>query len=178
MQHGQDSEDFRQSPVHDDITALQARVDQLQLEAETANSRAVRALADFQNYQRRATLNEQAARVSGASSVAMSVIQALDTFDIALRATDANASAEQVLRGVRVIQEELLRALEKHGVVQITPMPNDEFLPGVHEAVMQQAREGVSPGHIVDTFQPGFILRGAEGERVLRAAKVIVAPKE
>jgi molecular chaperone GrpE (heat shock protein) len=37
---------------------------------------------------------------------------------------------------------------------------------------MQQAAEGVESGHIVSTFQPGYTL----GERVVRPAKVVVAP--
>ena len=42
--------------------------------------------------------------------------------------------------------------------------------------VLRQAADGVDPGHVVTTFQAGFILREGEVERVIRPAKVSVAP--
>ena len=48
---------------------------------------------------------------------------------------------------------------------------------------MQQQAEGIEPGHVVSTFQAGYTLAGPSGsppgsERVLRPAKVAVAPTE
>jgi hypothetical protein len=39
---------------------------------------------------------------------------------------------------------------------------------------MQQAAEGVEPGNVSATFQPGY----AMGDRVIRSAKVAVAPAD
>ena len=66
-----------------------------------------------------------------------------------------------------------MRAIQQtHQVTTIRPEPNDEFTPGRHEALAQMPREGVKPGRVVEVYQPGYAL----GDRVLRAAKVIVAP--
>jgi molecular chaperone GrpE (heat shock protein) len=54
-------------------------------------------------------------------------------------------------------------------------------VPGIHEAIMQQAAEGVEPGHVAATLQTGYVLAGGGGgggERVLRPAKVSVAARE
>ncbi len=56
----------------------------------------------------------------------------------------------------------------------IEPGPNDEFDPQRHLAVARRAAEGVEPGRIVELYQTGYTL----GDRVLRPAKVVVAPKE
>jgi molecular chaperone GrpE len=74
--------------------------------------------------------------------------------------------------GVKVIRQELLKALESGGVTVISPQPGDEFDPNRHSAIMQQPAEGVEPGRVSATFQPGYAL----GDRVIRSAKVAVAP--
>ncbi len=159
-----------------DIAALMDKMGAMESELEAAKSRAVRVMADFQNFQRRAALNEQAARTAGVSAVATSVVSVVDHFDIALTQDPSKASAQQIIEGVKVIRDELLRALSRHGVMLILPQPNDEFLPGRHEAIMQQEGPGVEPGRIVSCFQAGYALQDGDTQRTLRPAKVAVAP--
>jgi molecular chaperone GrpE len=143
----------------------------LRNELDDMSDRLKRTMADFQNYQRRALQNEQEARRQGASAVVMSVVPVLDHFDLALN-QKAEGPAVGILEGVKVIKAELIRALERQGVKVISPAPNDVFDPTRHEAIMQQPAEGVEPGHISATFQPGFELN----DRMIRSAKVAVAP--
>lgn len=155
----------------DDPEGADEQLHSLRAELDEANDKWKRALADFQNCQRRAYQNEQEARKQAIASVVMSVVPVLDHFDLALN-QKAEGSAAGILEGVKVIRAELIRALEKNGVRVINPSTNDPFDPMRHEAIMQQAAEGVEPGHISSTFQPGF----EYGERVIRSAKVAVAP--
>jgi molecular chaperone GrpE len=148
------------------------RLAQLEGELMEANQRYLRSLADFQNFQKRASVNEQVARQSGISSVVTHVASVIDHFDLALNQDTSKASAQQIVDGVKVIREELLRALQRVGVQIINPLPNDDFHPGTHEAITQMTAEGVEPGRIARTFQPGFAI----GERLIRPAKVAVAP--
>src|SRR5437899_4002982 len=162
---------------------IQERIGQLEAELSDAQSRALRVMADFQNYQRRALQNEVVARQQGLGALATSVVGVVDHFDQALNQTPANPEAQQILTGLRVIRDELLKALQQHGVGLINPSPNEEFVPGRHEAIMQQTAEGIEPGHVVSTFQSGYTLAGPAGspqgsERVLRPAKVAVAPTD
>jgi molecular chaperone GrpE len=153
-----------------DIIAVQAELDD-------AKGRILRLMADFQNYQRRALQNEQVARAEGVARVASSMVGVVDHFDFALNQSVGTATVEQVIAGVKVIRDELVKELSRHGVSLISPVKNDEFLPGRHEAVMQQPAEGVTPGHIAATFQTGYLLASNGSERVLRPAKVAVAPQ-
>jgi molecular chaperone GrpE len=166
-----DFSDFSAEVVRTDETV--ARLEKEVLEERT---RAMRLMADFQNFQRRAATNERVARAQGVSSVVTSVVPVIDHFDLALAQDTSKASAQQIVDGVKVIREELLRVLTRHGVQVVSPTPNDEFVPGRHEAIMQMPVEGVASGHIAQTFQPGFVLREGEQEFVLRPAKVAVAP--
>lgn len=163
-----DARDDGMSDVEDRIAALERELDE-------AKSLRLRALADFQNYQRRSLQNEEEAKRQGAAGVLRTVIGALDHFDQALAQPVEKLSAEQAVAGLRLIRDEIVRALEQtHGVTVIRPDANEEFSPGRHEALAQLQREGVEPGRIVEVYQPGYAL----GDRVLRAAKVIVAPGE
>jgi molecular chaperone GrpE len=156
------------------------RTAHLEAELEEAKNRTLRLMADFQNYQRRALQNEVVAKQQGVASVATTLTTVVDHFDTALAQTSTTASPEQILAGLKLIRDELVKGLAQHGVTTIIPAPNEVFEPGRHEAVMQQSAEGVEPGHIVTTFQAGYALAGSGGvpERVLRPAKVVVAPTE
>ncbi|GJQ29323.1 MAG: protein GrpE [Phycisphaerae bacterium] len=156
-----------------DTSPMEDRVASLIAELEDAKGRSLRIMADFNNYQRRALQNEKLARQDGAAEVIKTVVGAIDHFDIALNADLSKATPDQIVQGVRVIREELLKTLAQHGVSLINPAPGELFEPGRHEAVMQMPKEGIAPGHVVQMFQAGYML----GEsRVLRPAKVAVAP--
>lgn len=136
-----------------------------------------RVLADFSNYQRRALSNEQVAKTDGVSKVSSDVVQVVDHFDLALGQDLSKATPQSLMEGMKIIRDELLRVLARHGVSVIAPRPNDPFQPGRHEAITQQTAEGVEPGNVVATFQSGYAVATATGaERVIRPAKVSVAP--
>lgn len=137
-------------------------------------TRLQRTAADHQNFQRRARQNETDARDLATRSVVQAVLPVLDNFDLALGQNPDTVTVEQVLGGVRVVKDELLRVLSRFGVVVIEPVPNDVFEPGTHEAVAQIPGEGVGPGRISTCMQVGYALH----DRIVRAAKVAVAPGE
>lgn len=152
------------------------RVSALEHELDETKNKLLRTIADYQNSQRRALQNEQQAKADGVSRIVSDVATILDHFDLALGQDPSKVTVDQLVGGVRVIREELLKVLGRNGVSLIEPKPNDEFQPGRHEAVMQQPAEGIEPGHIVATFAPGFLLTMLTGERIIRPARVAVAP--
>lgn len=153
---------------------LQIRVLQLAGERDEAMTQWKRALADFQNFQRRAAANEAEARRQGVVGVVGSVLPVLDHFDVALTQPTPDDASRRIMEGVKVIRTELIRALENHGVTVIAPRPGDAFDPNLHAALLQQAAEGVAPGDVSASFQVGYSI----GDRVIRPAKVAVAPAE
>lgn len=132
----------------------------------------IRAIADHQNFQRRAALNEREARTSATQGVVQGLIPLLDQFDMALLLDPEKVTAQTVIDGVKMTRDEFVRILNGYGVSAISPEVGDEFEPGIHEAMMQQAAEGVEPGHIAFVMSVGYKL----GERVIRPAKVGVVP--
>ncbi len=148
-------------------------VEALEEKLAEAEENTLRVRADYQNYQRRAIVNEREAREWGAAAVLESMVTVLDHFDVALSQNPEKASAASILDGVELIKSEMLRAMKDHGVQAIAPVPGDELNPGRHEAIGHQAKDGIKPGRISIVMQSGYAI----GDRVLRPAKVFVAPE-
>jgi molecular chaperone GrpE len=149
------------------------RADQLRLTRERDEAQAAwkHALADFQNFQRRASQNEQTAREQGVRGVLHSVVPVVDHFEMALSLNPEASTAKQVIDGVSMIKDELVRALELHGVRAIRPAPGEAFDASAHKAIGQQPVPGVQPGSVALTVRIGYMLDG----RVVRPAEVLVA---
>lgn len=147
---------------------------ELKEELDKAVEARQRALADFANFQRRSSQNEEQATRSGEASVVRSMLGVLDHFDLALDQDRSQVTVEQLLDGVRIVRDELSRVLDRHGVERIAPDAGDEFNPNRHQAVLHQAAPDIAPGHVVAVLQPGYTM----GETVLRPAKVSVAPPD
>ncbi len=157
------------------IEQLDQQVARLTSERDEALDAHKRALADYQNYQRRALQNEQWAREQALRGVLSSVMTVLDHFDMALSQDPAKTTTGSIIQGVSMIKNELLMAVQAHGVGLIRPSRNEVFDPQRHEAIMQQSPAGgspVEPGHIVSTLRIGYTVN----DRIVRPAQVSVAP--
>lgn len=165
---GDDGSGERADPaagLRDDLSELKASLD-------ASEERYRRVLADFSNYQRRASENERRAREAGKAGVLEQMVAVLDTFDLAMRMDPASTTPEAMLQGVQMIKGEMLRLLSTQGFVPIDPSRGAEFDPHQHEAVTHAMDEDVAPGCVAEVMQTGYQL----GDRVLRPAKVTVRP--
>lgn len=147
---------------------------ELEAQRDEFNQKYLHALADLQNFRKRAAQNEQDARQWGAKSVVQSILTVMDHFELALAQDPEKTTPQQILCGVEVVRDELLKALKSQQVNVIAPQPDDAFDPNRHEAVMYQPQDGITPGHIVATLQVGYTL----ADRVVRPAKVSLAPAD
>ena len=155
-------------------TSEESLVDDLRRQVDERQSAYLRALADFQNFQRRAGENEVRAKDRGVAQVARALLPVLEQMDLALGHDLSAMDSVKLAGAVDMIRRELIKALEGQGIVRVDPKPGDEFDPMQHEAVMQQPADGIEPGRIASCFQAGYRF----GDVSLRPAKVAVTPKE
>ncbi|MEN0020454.1 MAG: nucleotide exchange factor GrpE [Planctomycetota bacterium] len=139
---------------------------------DEAKDKYMRALAEVQNVQRRAAVEQQRARESGLAGVVERLAPVLDQFDMALRQDPAKTDTAQFASGVKLIRDELFRAVGAAGVEVVAPQPGDEFDPSKHEAVTYQPADGIEPGRVSIVMRFGFAI----GDRLIRSAQVAVAP--
>ena len=149
------------------------QIARLTAQMEELNSKYLRLAADYQNSQRRSIREQDEAKRQGLTSVALGVLGIVDHFDLALMQDPEKATAGQIMSGVKVIRDELIKVLQGYGVTEVNPAPGSEFDPHQHQAVMQTETDAVEPGAIVSTLQTGYML----GDRVIRPAKVSIRPK-
>ncbi len=149
-------------------------IDALQDELARKHDAYLRALAEAQNIQRRSIENEARAHHSGVVQVANSLVPVLENMDLALAQDLSMMEPAKLAAAVTMLRTELLKAIEKHGIMRIDPARGDAFDPHCHQAVMQQPADGVAPGCVVQCFQSGYRL----GDHILRSAKVVVSPSE
>jgi molecular chaperone GrpE len=140
------------------------------LEAELASEREghLRALADFDNYRRRARLEIAGAERAGRRDLLLGLLDVMDDFDRAVRhVADAPGA---VADGLGLIHQRLRRLLESNGVTRCESL-GEWFDPLLHEAIGVVEREGATSGVVCEEERPGYRWDG----ELLRPARVIVA---
>ncbi len=149
-------------------------------EVTDAKDKLLRALAEMENLRRRTEREVADARAYGITGLARDLIGVVDDLRRALDAAEQSGAnidgpAKALREGVEMIERQLLKALEKHGIRVFDPQ-GAKFDPNVHQALFEVPDPNIPAGSVVQVIQPGFMI----GERVLRPAMVSVskaAPK-
>jgi molecular chaperone GrpE len=136
------------------------------------HDRWLRAAAELENVRKRARRDAGLAETRGIVRLARELLPSIDNLDRALAAAESQPenADHHLTDGIRLVQSEMLAALERVGIVPETPH-GEPFDPRRHEAVAQQPADGVASGTVIDVYQSGYRL----GDDVVRAAKVVVA---
>src|SRR6266478_4255688 len=110
-------------------------------EAADYKDKLLRSLADMENLRRRTDREVADARVYGVSSLARDIAGVADNMRRALAAVGESATAiegpaKALVEGVELIERELLKVLEKHGVKKFDPQ-GAKFDPNFHQAIFE-----------------------------------------
>jgi len=109
----------------------------------------------------------------GASNTLKKLLPALDSLDLAVK--NGQADSESLQKGLQLVQNQFIDALQEAGVVRVSSNPGDKFNPAHHEAVMRVPSDTIDTNHIVECFCGAYTLH----DRLLRAAMVsVAAPKK
>ena len=146
------------------------RLAQLQAERDELQTKVMRVMADYQNLARRSRISIDEARQQQLMDVARVLLTPLDQFDHALGVDLDTTDAKDILQGVQIVRDELLKSLEQFGITQLQAQVGEPFDPNRHEALARQPVEGMEPDHIAAQLQIGYMI----GDRVLRPAKVAI----
>jgi molecular chaperone GrpE len=145
-------------------------VEDLRRRLEEKQDHLLRTLAEMDNMRRRTQREREDYTRYATESLIRDLIPVLDNLDRALAAARAAGGAAKVVEGVELIQRELLRVLERQGVVRYSAL-GQRFDPTRHEATARIISPEQPPDTVVAEVVPGYLLNG----RVVRAAQVAVA---
>lgn len=129
----------------------------------------LRAVAELENYRKRAEREIDNARKFAIERFAQELVTVGDALEAGISAGAANPGPA-LLEGAQATLRELHRAFEKAGIKLIDPV-GQPFDPEWHEAMVAQESADRPPNTVLTVIQKGYSLNG----RLLRPARVIVS---
>ena len=143
----------------------------VKLKEEAANKNAYfKAYADTENLKKRLQSESDNVRKYRIQSFAMEILPVLDNLERALDVKVDDQNVKNYAKGFEMIYQQLVHILNQEGVKEIEAL-DKPFDPNFHQALMQEAKDGVESGMVIEVLQKGYMLK----DRVLRATLVKVS---
>ena len=156
------------SPEKEAASQDREALEKLQKEFDEHKQQHLRVLAEYDNFRKR-TLNEKTAIYNNAvSDTVKELLPIADNIERALG--QENASAEDMKKGVEMIEHQIQACFEKLGLEEMGKV-GEAFDPNLHNAVAHIEDEALGENVIAAVYQKGYKL----GDRVVRHAMVQVA---
>ncbi|MCZ6481894.1 MAG: nucleotide exchange factor GrpE [Alphaproteobacteria bacterium] len=145
-----------------------------ELEAQIADltDRFARAVAELENYRRRAEREREDVAKYAISNFARDMLAVADSLGLALASISAEVRSEDqnldnLAAGVELTERGLMAAFERHGITKVDPM-GERFNHDLHQAMFEIEDKEKPAGTIVEVMQAGYVLK----DRLLRPAMV------
>lgn len=150
---------------------MEARLKPLEEQATAEKDKALRALAELENFKRRKEQEVDQFKKYAQERFVLELLPVLDSFDRACEHSgSADSGAQDQVNGFLLIQKQFHQALEKWGVVAVDAL-GQPFDPNLHQAVMEEEVTDTATGTVTKEMQKGYKLH----DRVIRPAMVAVA---
>ena len=142
----------------------------LLVQLDKAKNDVARAYADTENMKKRLQKEADTAKKYRFQQAGLEILPILDSMELALKVESEDEAIKNYVKGFEMIHKQLVGVLENEGVKPIEAL-NKPFDNNTMQALMQEAKEGVEPGIVIDVLQKGYMLK----DRILRPALVKVS---
>jgi molecular chaperone GrpE len=153
------------------VRELEAELEALKAEHETVRSQYMRIAADFDNFRKRQSRDQDDLRVQIACTTLSEILPVVDNFERARQQLEPQAEEAQTIhRSYQGLYKQLVDVFKQLGV---SPMrvEGEPFDPNLHEAVLREPSDELHEDVVIAELQRGYHLNG----RVLRHALVKVS---
>jgi len=164
-------EEINTEELKNTISNNDARLEQLEKEHKTLKNQYVRISADFDNFRKRQSRDQDDLKVQLVSKTLTAILPIVDNFERArqqLKPEKAEAQAHH--RRYQGLYKQLVEVLKQQGVSPMRVI-GQQFDPNLHEAVLREPSEEFKEDFIIEELQRGYHLEG----KVLRHALVKVS---
>ena len=158
------------------IKALEQELQELSEQAEKLGqdnqellTKLQRVSADYVNFQKRSAKQISEAISFEKERVVKTLLPVMDNFEHTMAHAESAEDVEAVVKGVKIIYDQMLDVLKSHDVEQISSL-GEQFDPALHQAMLQREDAEKEDGVVLEEYQKGYKLNG----RVIRPAKVVV----
>ncbi len=149
----------------------EARLEQLEREHETLKSQYMRIAADFDNFRKRQSRDQDDLKLQLTCNTLSEILPVVDNFERARQQLNPEGDEAIALhRNYQNLYKQLVDVLKKLGVAPMR-VEGQSFDPTLHEALLREPSETVLEDIIIEELVRGYHLNG----RVLRHAQVKVS---
>ncbi len=167
----QKTEEINTEELKNTISNNDARLEQLEKEHETLKNQYVRISADFDNFRKRQSRDQDDLKIQLVSKSLTAILPIVDNFERARQQLKPESEEAQALhRSYQGLYKQLVEILKQQGVAPMRVV-GQQFDPNLHEAVLREPSEEFKEDFIVEELQRGYHLDG----KVLRHALVKVS---
>ena len=168
-----DDPETMEEEEHEEFDDDEIELDSIRGERDELKDRLLRALAENENFRKRAERDRRDAELYGGVRLARDLLSVYDNLGRALEiiTDDLRESEPGLSEGIELTQKDLLTVFQKHKIEKIDPEVGEKFDPKLHQAMFEAPVPDHGPGSIIQVMAPGFMI----GERLLRAAQVGVS---
>ena len=153
------------------ISSTDARLEQLEKEHETLKSQYVRIAADFDNFRKRQSRDQDDLKVQLISKSLSAILPIVDNFERARQQLKPESEEAQALhRSYQGLYKQLVDVLKQQGVAPMRVV-GQKFDPNLHEAVLREPSNEYEEDINIEELQRGYHIDG----KVLRHALVKVS---
>ena len=159
-----------EAEVEVEVAAVVDAGEELQSKFDELKDRYLRIAAEYENFRKRTARERVEMWQRAQAEVVSNILDALDDFERVLQLDSASASAEDVIKGVELVERKLLRELESAGLERVGRV-GEAFDPKHHEAIGSLPAETEEEDQTVGAIlQSGYKFGGA----LIRPARVQV----
>jgi len=167
----QNTEAINTEELKNTISNNDARLEQLEKEHETLKNQYVRISADFDNFRKRQSRDQDDLKTQLISKSLTAILPIVDNFERARQQLKPESEEAQALhRSYQGLYKQLVEVLKQQGIAPMRVI-GQQFDPNLHEAVLREPSEEFNEDFIIEELQRGYHLEG----KVLRHALVKVS---
>ncbi len=167
----QKTEEINTEDLKNTISNNDARLEQLEKEHETLKNQYVRISADFDNFRKRQSRDQDDLKIQLVSKSLKAILPIVDNFERARQQLKPESEEAQALhRSYQGLYKQLVEVLKQQGVAPMRVV-GQQFDPNLHEAVLREPSEELKEDFIIEELQRGYNLES----KVLRHALVKVS---
>lgn len=156
--------DEKKEPTSEEI------IQDLLVQLDKAKNDYARAYADTENMKKRLQKEADTAKKYRFQQAGLALLPILDSMELALHVESDDEAIKNYVKGFEMIYKQLVGVLESEGVKPIEAL-DQPFDHNTMQALMQEAKEGVESGIVIEVMQKGYMLK----DRILRPALVKVS---
>lgn len=154
----------------DEVAALQTKIKELDEKAKLNYDRYLRALAEMENYKKRAARERSELLRTAGEDLLLEILPVVDNLERTMTHLTDDLDPQKIMEGINLIYKQFIQSLKKSGITTIEEVPCN-FDPSIHQALQRVEDKSVPDDTVVEILQKGYFLNG----KVVRPAMVKVA---